>query len=105
VTTTDRAPAGLRRWGGPSAGPGPDEGGRARHRPRSTRSGPTAGHRRLPGPGAGVWWNVWSQHPTSTTTCGCGDTSLFTWFLAWPAYAIAHGLDPLYSTAMFHPTA
>jgi hypothetical protein len=51
-----------------------------------------------------LWWNVWSSHPTSTTTCGCGDTSLFTWFLAWPAYAFSHGLNPLYSTAMFHPT-
>ncbi len=51
-----------------------------------------------------VWWHVWSNHPTSTTTCGCGDSSLFTWFLAWPAYAISHGLNPLYSTALFHPT-
>ncbi len=51
-----------------------------------------------------LWWNVWSTHPTSTTTCGCGDTSLFTWFLEWPAYAIAHGLNPFYSTALFHPT-
>jgi hypothetical protein len=51
-----------------------------------------------------VWWNVWSTHPTSVTTCGCGDSSLFTWFLGWPAYALAHGLDPLYSSAMLHPT-
>jgi hypothetical protein len=51
-----------------------------------------------------VWLNVWSTHPTTVTTCGCGDTSLFTWFLAWPAYAISHGLNPLYSTALFHPT-
>lgn len=51
-----------------------------------------------------VWWNVWSNHPTTTTTCGCGDASLFTWFMEWPAYALAHGLNPLYSTAMFHPT-
>ncbi len=51
-----------------------------------------------------LWWQVWTSHPTSTTTCGCGDSSLFTWFLAWPAYALAHGLDPLYSTAMLHPT-
>jgi hypothetical protein len=50
-----------------------------------------------------IWWHVWSSHPTSTTTCGCGDSSLFTWFLAWPAYAISHGLNPLYSTALFHP--
>lgn len=51
-----------------------------------------------------VWWHVWSSHPTSTTTCGCGDSSLFTWFLAWPAHAISAGLNPLYSTALFHPT-
>jgi hypothetical protein len=51
-----------------------------------------------------VWWNVWSSHPTSTTLCGCGDSSLLTWFIAWPAYAMAHGLDPFYSTAMFHPS-
>jgi len=50
-----------------------------------------------------LWWHVWSTHPTSTATCGCGDTSLFLWFLEWPAYAIAHGLDPFYSTALFHP--
>jgi hypothetical protein len=50
-----------------------------------------------------VWLHVWSTHPTTVTTCGCGDSSLFTWFLAWPAYAIAHGLNPLYSTALFHP--
>jgi hypothetical protein len=51
-----------------------------------------------------VWWNVWSTHPTSVTTCGCGDGSLFTWFIEWPAYALSHGLDPWYSAAMFHPT-
>jgi hypothetical protein len=51
----------------------------------------------------GLWWHVWTGHPTTTTTCGCGDSSLFQWFLAWPAYAISHGLNPLYSTALFHP--
>jgi hypothetical protein len=50
-----------------------------------------------------LWSGVWMHHPTATTTCGCGDASLFTWFLAWPAHAIAHGLDPFYSTALFHP--
>jgi hypothetical protein len=50
-----------------------------------------------------LWWDVWSRHPASTTTCGCGDNSLFTWFLAWPAFAISHGLDPLHSTAMGYP--
>ena len=51
-----------------------------------------------------VWWNVWSDHPTATTTCGCGDSALFLWFFAWPAHALAHGLDPFASTAMSHPT-
>jgi hypothetical protein len=50
-----------------------------------------------------VWWHVWSGHPTSTTTCGCGDSALFLWFFAWPAHALAHGLDPFFSTAMSHP--
>jgi hypothetical protein len=50
-----------------------------------------------------VWWGVWSSHPTATTTCGCGDSALFLWFFAWPAHALAHGLDPLYSSAMSHP--
>jgi hypothetical protein len=50
-----------------------------------------------------LWWHVWTGHPTSTTTCGCGDSSLFTWFIEWPAYAIAHGLNPFYSTATGYP--
>ena len=49
-----------------------------------------------------LWSQAW-RHPTATTTCGCGDTSLFTWFLDWPAYAISHGLNPFYSTAMHVP--
>jgi hypothetical protein len=51
-----------------------------------------------------LWWNVWTGNPTSTTTCGCGDTSLFSWFLEWPAYALSHGLSPLYSDYLFHPS-
>jgi hypothetical protein len=50
-----------------------------------------------------LWWNVWSTHPTQVTSCACGDASLFLWFLEWPAYAIAHGHNPFYSTALFHP--
>jgi hypothetical protein len=49
-----------------------------------------------------VWWPVW-RDPTSTTLCGCGDASLYTWFLAWPAHAMLHGLNPLYSNAMGYP--
>ncbi|MDA8355245.1 MAG: hypothetical protein M0Z95_02845 [Actinomycetota bacterium] len=51
-----------------------------------------------------LWWHVWSGHPSSTTLCGCGDPALFTWFMEWPAYAIAHGHSLFYSSALFHPT-
>jgi hypothetical protein len=50
-----------------------------------------------------VFWRVWSTDPTSSTVSPRGDSALFTWFLEWPGYAISHGLNPLYSTAMFHP--
>ena len=50
-----------------------------------------------------IWSKLWVGHPTTTTTCGCGDTPLVTWFIAWPAYAVAHGLDPFYSKALFYP--
>lgn len=51
-----------------------------------------------------VWWHAWSSHPSASTLCGCGDPALFTWFLEWPAYALTHGHNPFYSTALFHPT-
>ncbi len=50
-----------------------------------------------------VWSGIWTTHPTSVTTCGCGDNSLVTWFLAWPAYALSHGLNPFFSTFANHP--
>jgi hypothetical protein len=50
-----------------------------------------------------AWWHVWSAHPSGTLTCPCGDPSLFTWFIEWPAYAVSHGLHPIYSTAMGTP--
>ena len=50
-----------------------------------------------------LWWHVWTGHPTSTTTCGCGDSSLFTWFIEWPAYAIRHGLSSFYSNLVGFP--
>jgi hypothetical protein len=50
-----------------------------------------------------VWSKLWTGHPTATATCGCGDSSLFTWFLNWPAYAISHGLNPLYTKTFYYP--
>ncbi|MHB1775178.1 MAG: hypothetical protein ACYCU7_04185 [Acidimicrobiales bacterium] len=55
------------------------------------------------GLGVVLWWHVWTTHPSTTATCGCGDPALFLWFLEWPAYAIAHGHNPFFSTALFHP--
>jgi hypothetical protein len=50
-----------------------------------------------------LWWGVWSGHPSTTATCGCGDTSILTWFMAWPAYALRHGDSLLFSTRALHP--
>ncbi len=52
----------------------------------------------------GLWWGVWSTHPSSTTTCGCGDAARFLWFFSWPAYALGHGQSLLWSQWLFHPT-
>jgi hypothetical protein len=53
--------------------------------------------------GIALWWNAWSAGPTTHTLCGCGDPALFLWFFQWPATAVAHLHNPLYSTALFHP--
>jgi hypothetical protein len=37
-----------------------------------------------------LWWHVWSGHPSSALTCGCGDPAQEVWFMAWPAWAITH---------------
>ena len=52
----------------------------------------------------GLWWGVWSGHPSSTATCGCGDAARFLWFTEWPAYALTHGHGLLWSSWLFHPT-
>jgi hypothetical protein len=49
-----------------------------------------------------VWWGVWA-HPATRTTCACGDPALLTWFLEWPAHAMANGMNPFHSTALFAP--
>lgn len=50
-----------------------------------------------------IQWQVWSRHPTSTLSCGCGDPALFVWSFGWVAHAIAHGQNPFFSSAIFHP--
>ena len=51
-----------------------------------------------------VWVHAWTEGGTTHTLCGCGDPALFLWFFQWPATAIAHGQNPFFSTALFHPT-
>ncbi len=51
-----------------------------------------------------IWSHVWIGHPTSITTCGCGDSSASIWYTSWPAFALSHGSNPLYSTAVGYPT-
>jgi hypothetical protein len=35
--------------------------------------------------------------------CACNDLALQAWFQAWPAHAIAHGLNPFFSTVVDYP--
>jgi hypothetical protein len=45
---------------------------------------------------------VYGVHPPATSAtlppCACGDIPPGVWFLAWPAYALSHGLNPLYTS-------
>ena len=50
-----------------------------------------------------LWWHVWSGHPDSSLTCGCGDPAQQVWFTAWPAYAIAHLHSLIFSGAVNVP--
>jgi dolichyl-phosphate beta-glucosyltransferase len=50
-----------------------------------------------------IWSGAWTGGASTHTLCGCGDPALFLWFFQWPATAVAHGQDPFYSTALFHP--
>ncbi len=50
-----------------------------------------------------LWWHVWSGHPANTLTCACGDPAQEVWFVAWPAWAIAHVGNPFFSNAVNVP--
>ncbi len=85
------------------------------HRTRDTDPGLRVNSRRRTWPvllGAGLiylalgfilWINAWADGAPTHTLCGCGDPALFLWFFQWPATALAHGHNPFYSTALFHP--
>ncbi len=50
-----------------------------------------------------LWVHAWAEGASTHTLCGCGDPALFLWFFQWPATALAHGQNPFFSTALFHP--
>ncbi len=53
--------------------------------------------------GFALWVHAWAAGASTHTLCGCGDPALFLWFFQWPATALAHGQNPFFSTALFHP--
>jgi hypothetical protein len=49
---------------------------------------------------------VYGGNPMSSSAlpqCACGDEAQEVWFLAWPAFALSHGLNPLYSQYVAFP--
>lgn len=54
-------------------------------------------------PAVVLWWHVWSGHPANTLTCACGDPAQEVWFVAWPAWALAHLHNPFFSSAVNVP--
>ncbi len=54
-------------------------------------------------PAVVLWWHVWTGHPSSTLTCGCGDPAQQVWFTAWPAWAIEHLHNLFFSGAVNVP--
>ncbi|HVT41525.1 MAG TPA: hypothetical protein VHD39_00975, partial [Acidimicrobiales bacterium] len=48
-------------------------------------------------------WHVWTGHPASSLTCGCGDPAQQVWFTEWPAWAMAHLHSLVFSGAVNVP--
>jgi hypothetical protein len=50
----------------------------------------------------GFWWHVWvTGDPTSSITCGCGDTAQGVWWMEWVPWALQHGHTPFLSQQLF----
>lgn len=54
-------------------------------------------------PAVAIFWHAWDGHMASVATCACSDAGQQIWFVAWPAYALAHGLNPFFSSAVWAP--
>lgn len=49
-----------------------------------------------------VLYHIWPS-PTTRIDCGCGDPGLFTWFLAYQAFAITHLHNPFFTHLVWAP--
>jgi hypothetical protein len=48
-----------------------------------------------------AWSKVWLfANPLSTITCPCGDPSQELWLFAWVPHALAHGVNPLFTSQL-----
>ncbi len=50
-----------------------------------------------------LWWRAWAGGPASTVRCACLDPGQQVWFIAWPAYALSHGIDPFFTNWLWPP--
>ena len=53
-------------------------------------------------PAVVLWWHAWSGGLSTTVRCNCLDPGQEVWFIAWPAYALSHGLN-VFSTTWLWP--
>jgi hypothetical protein len=54
-------------------------------------------------PAVALWWRAWSGGPSATVRCQCVDPGQQVWFIAWPAYALSHAIDPLFTDWLWPP--
>jgi hypothetical protein len=48
-----------------------------------------------------MWWKVWiTGHPSTSMSCQCGDASEELSYLAWTPWALLHGHNPFFTTAL-----
>lgn len=54
-------------------------------------------------PAIAIFWHAWDGHLASTATCACSDAGQQIWFIAWPAYALSHWLNPFFTSVLWAP--
>lgn len=50
-----------------------------------------------------AYWPVEPLSGTQVVGCACSDPAQEIWFLAWPAYALRHGVNPLFTGYLNYP--